>query len=59
MGYRIQVLMLSFLLPHIPNAEHRAGKSCVKVKDESKGIAWINTSAGLAKGHSCSGRTCF
>lgn len=49
MGCGIHVLILPFLLPHSPKAEHRAGKSCVKVKEESKGIAWINTSAGLAK----------
>lgn len=62
MGCRIHVLILSFLLPHSPNAEHKAGKSCIEVTDESKGITCINTwpgSAGLAKGHGCSRRTCF
>lgn len=38
MGCRIHVLILSFLLPHSPNAEHKAGKSCIEVKDENKGI---------------------
>lgn len=45
-----------------PCCLHRAGKSCGEVKDESKDIAWINNwpaSAGLAKGHSWSGRACF
>lgn len=41
MGCGIHVLILS-LLPHSPNAEHRAAKSCGKVRDKSKGIAWIN-----------------
>lgn len=43
MGCGIHVLIPSFLLPHSPNAELRAGKSCGKVKDESRGIAWNNT----------------
>lgn len=62
MGCGTHVLTVPFLLPHSPNAEHRDGKSCIEVKDESKGTAWINTwagNAGLAKGHSCSGRICF
>lgn len=40
----------------IPLMQSTSGKSCIEVKDESKGI---KCNAGLAKGHDCSRRTCF
>lgn len=61
MGCRIHVLILALTTSSLlcsPITEHGTGKSCGKSKD----ITWINNqpaSAGLAKGHSWSGRACF